>query len=93
MNTLKPRTLLCRKTQAYYRVYVRENMITWQDEEDEDRIQALIKKADEDMAFILQKVVMILLDAFSTLVFMHWCTARPLSSALTCIPMQYGSKA
>lgn len=35
---------------------MRENIVTWQDEEDEDRIEALIKKADEDMAYILQKV-------------------------------------
>lgn len=62
-NTLKFRMVLCRKTQSYYRVYVRENMITWQDEEDEDRIQALIKKADEDMLFILQKVSIPLLHA------------------------------
>eukprot|EP00892_Ulva_mutabilis_P009342 jgi/Ulvmu1/6780/UM030_0118.1 len=43
------------KAQSYYRVYARENMVTWQDEEDQDRIQALIKKANEDLQFILKK--------------------------------------
>lgn len=31
-------------------------MVTWQDEEEEDRVKALIRKADEDMKFIMQKV-------------------------------------
>jgi hypothetical protein len=47
---------VCRKTQGYYRVYVRENFISWNDEEDHKKILALIDKAKHDMKYILDKV-------------------------------------
>jgi hypothetical protein len=49
-------TRWCRKAQGYYRVYVRENFVSWNDEEDHDKIQALIDKAEHDMKYILDKV-------------------------------------
>jgi hypothetical protein len=47
----------CRASQSYYRVYIRENFVTWSDEADPDKINALISKAQSDADFILHKVL------------------------------------
>ena len=50
--------ILCRQSQGYYRVYVRENFCSWSDEDEPSKIQQLLDKAQHDMEYILNKVCM-----------------------------------
>lgn len=46
----------CRNKQQYYQKYARENFVTWNDEQDPDRIAALITKGYDDTAYIVKTV-------------------------------------
>ena len=47
---------VCRRNQTYYREYLRENFVTWRDEEDPERIEALLRRAGADADYIVNKV-------------------------------------
>lgn len=45
-----------RRNQEYYRTYLRENFVTWRDEDDLERIKSLVAKAEADSDYVLSKV-------------------------------------
>ena len=48
--------LLCRKSQDYYKVHIRENYIAHNDETEPSRIAEIVDKAYKDADWIAQKV-------------------------------------
>jgi hypothetical protein len=57
-----------RRQQGYYRNYARENFVTWDDEEDEQKIAALMQKGKDDAAYIVRKVRKLTLQWSCTIV-------------------------